>query len=219
MSELVPCRIQITFRKEEPLQYISHLDLLRAWERILRRAELPLAYSAGFNPHPKITIAMPLPVGCTGDRELVDVVLEEPRSVDEIAASLEPVLPEGISLVGIEQVPLKATALPALIREATYEVTLSGVRAPEVEQLVAELMDRDTLKVEFRRKRFDLRPLIGSLLLKKGPGGEMVLEATLLRDEKGRIGRPDVLLEALGLDEYARRIRRTQIVFEAPSPS
>ncbi|MFQ5886684.1 MAG: TIGR03936 family radical SAM-associated protein, partial [Anaerolineae bacterium] len=56
-------RIRITFSKGEEIQYISHLDMMRLWKRTLRRANLPLAYSKGFNPQPKISIAAPLPVG------------------------------------------------------------------------------------------------------------------------------------------------------------
>ena len=245
MSEHTPCRMRITFRKKDPLKYISHLDLLRAWERILRRAGLPMAYSRGFSPHPRITIAMPLPVGCTGQAEVIDVILDEPLSADEVIASLEPTLPRGISIVAVEQVPHKSPALPSMIRQATYLVTLVGVSEKEVEQRVADLMHRDTLQVEFRRKTFDLRPLIGSLALKRTlpraehwahtPGETDVsraphdprgaydpcrydtttLEAALLRDRKGRIGRPDVLLKALGLSEYARRIDRVSITFES----
>jgi radical SAM-linked protein len=213
MSERTLCRMRITFREEGAVKYISHLDLLRAWERILRRAGLPLAYSLGFNPHPRIVIAMPLPVGCTGEREVVDVFLEEPISPEVLMDALVPVLPAGISAVEVRQVSLKGPALPSLISHTVYHIALQGVGAKEVERRASELMAQETLKVQFRRKTFDLRPLIGALTVGGTEDGP-VLEATLLRDKSGRIGRPDVLLQALGLSEQARSVHRVRIAFE-----
>jgi radical SAM-linked protein len=219
VSERALDRTRITFRKGEPLKYISHLDLLRAWERILRRAGVPLAYSQGFSPHPRITIAMPLPVGCTGGREEVDVLTTEPLCGEEMIALLEPALPTGIKVVSAAPVPLRAPARPALIRRADYEVALAGVSTAEVARRVEDLLTRDAVEVTFRRKTYDLRPLIASLRVR--PAGEAttvggtttVVDMALLRDAGGRIGRPDVVLEALGLSAYARRIHRTRIVF------
>ena len=217
MSERSRCRIQITFREEDPVKYISHLDLIRAWERILRRAGMPVAYSQGFNPHPRITVAMPLPVGCTGEREVIDVLLDEPLSTAQVIVSLEPALPPGISVVEARHVPLADPPLPSLICEAHYQLTLTGISRAVVEQRVAELMGRKECPVEFRRKTYDLRPLIRSLTV-CGAGDGVTLEAALLRDPRGRIGRPDVLLQALDLSEYARRLHRTRIVFAPHAP-
>ena len=214
MSERTLYRMRILFRVGEAVKYISHLDLLRAWERILRRAGLPLAYSQGFSPHPRIVIAMPLPVGCTGEREVVDVYLDQAVTPAALVAALEPALPAEISVLSAEQVPLKSAALPSLISRAIYEISLEGIAPAEVKQCVDELWTQETLEVVFRRRTFDLRPLIGALAVQcKGDG--VTIEATLLRSESGRIGRPDVLLEALGLRERARHVRRVRIVFEA----
>jgi radical SAM-linked protein len=216
MSERDRHRLRITFRVEQAAKYISHLDLLRAWERTLRRARLPLAYSQGFNPHPRITIAMPLPVGCTGEREIVDVLLEGTYPVQKALAVLSRALPPGISVTAAEQVPLREPALPSRISCAMYQIALAEVARKEVERRVADLMRQETFSVQFRNKTMDLRPLIGSLTL--CPDKDLVtLETTLLRIPSGRIGRPDVLLEALGLSAHAQRIHRTRIVFEMPS--
>jgi radical SAM-linked protein len=216
VSEERPARIRITFREGGAIKYISHLDLLRAWERILRRAGLPVAYSQGFSPHPRIVIAMPLPVGCTGEREVIDVLLEAPVPAEEVAASLCGTLPRGIEVVGVEEVPLKGPALPSLIRKTVYRIALSGVPAAEVAERVRELMARDHLEVTFRRKRVDIRALLEALSWRV-EGDQVLLEATLLRDAKGRIGRPDVLLQALGLDAHGARMHRVQIEFESPA--
>ncbi len=261
MSESEPCRVRLVFRKGEPLKYISHLDLLRAWERMLRRAGLPVAYSQGFNPHMKVTIAMPLPVGCTGEREIADVIMEEDLAPEEILAALVPACPEGMSVIDAREVPLKSPAMPNLIRQATYRLTLTGISEQEARQRVAVLLEQKEVQVEFRDQSFDLRPLIHSIIVKAMPaqgacatgaaqeegrtrggagtspldhgglsvstaGGTSpcpgqkaaILEAILLRDERGRIGRPDVLLEALGLSEHAVGMCRKAILFDEPHP-
>jgi radical SAM-linked protein len=157
-------------------------------------------------------IAMPLPVGCTGEREVVDVFFDEPLSPEALMDALKPVLPAGISAVEARQVPLKGPALPSLILHAVYHITLENVDAGKVERRANELMAHETFEVRFRRKTFDLRPLIGALRV-WGTDAGPVLEATLLRDKNGRIGRPDVLLEALGLSEKARSVHRVRIAF------
>lgn len=213
MSERLLYRRRITFREGDEIKYISHLDLLRAWERTLRRANVPLAYSLGFNPHPRIVIAMPLPVGCTGGQEMVDVWLDEPLSPEALVEALGPALPVGLSVVEAREVPLKEPALPTRIAHAVYRIELDRVAIDEVMERVERLMARDALEVQFRRKTFDLRPLVGALTV-QGAEPRPLLEAVLLRNKSGRIGRPDVLLEALGLSEHARRVHRLRIVFE-----
>ena len=73
---MTPTRCRIRFAKTEAMRYIGHLDLHRAWERLARRARLPLAYTAGYHPHPRIQIGSALPLGVTGDNELVDLWLD-----------------------------------------------------------------------------------------------------------------------------------------------
>jgi radical SAM-linked protein len=212
MSERTLTRMRVIFGKKDAVKYISHLDLLRAWERVLRRAGVPLAYSLGFNPHPRIVIAMPLPVGCTGEREVLDMFLDRPLASSELLAMLAPALPAGISVVSAEQVPLKGPALPSVISHAIYEIAVDEIAYEAVEGRVADLLQQEAFEVEFRRKRFDLRPLVGGLTVNRVQDG-VTLWATLLRTKSGRIGRPDVLLEALGLTAHARRVHRTEIVF------
>jgi len=81
-------RVRIFFAKRERVRYISHLDVLRYWERAIRRAGLPLSYSQGFTAHPKLQFAGPLPLGYLAEREVVDVSLDERVPLSEIAGRL-----------------------------------------------------------------------------------------------------------------------------------
>jgi radical SAM-linked protein len=73
-------RLRVKFSRGDEIKFISNLDLMRLWQRALRRAGMPLAYSEGFNPHPRISLAAPLPLGVTGEAELMDIVLSRPVS-------------------------------------------------------------------------------------------------------------------------------------------
>src|SRR5512143_56497 len=91
-------RLRITFTRDETLKYIGHLDMARTWQRIARRAKLPLAYSEGFNPQPRMSFAAALPVGCTSDHEELDMVLSPACVIDEVKAQLDRALPPGIKV-------------------------------------------------------------------------------------------------------------------------
>src|SRR5512135_3154450 len=116
-------RIRITFVKQGALRYTGHLDLHKLWERAARRAELPLAYSQGFHPQPKMNMAAALPLGFSSRCELVDMKLEHNISLDDLPARLNATLPAGLQVVRVEQVDETAPALQTQIDSAEYEVT------------------------------------------------------------------------------------------------
>jgi radical SAM-linked protein len=97
-------RIRITFAKQGALRYTGHLDLHRLWERAARRAELPLAYSQGFHPQPKLTIASALPLGFSSRCEVLDMRLEHEIPLDGLREKLQQTLPTGIQVANIESV-------------------------------------------------------------------------------------------------------------------
>lgn len=206
-------RMRLVFSRGEAIKYVGHLDLMRAWERIFRRAGVPLAYSQGFNPHPRLTLAMPLPVGCTGEREELDLWLTEPLSPEALQARLAAALPPGLDVIGIEAVDLRAPARPACIRRADYRVMVEGVPVEHVHRAVDELLACQTVEVDRRGKGYDLRPLIDTIKV-DGQNEGVVLEMSLLCDDSGRIGRPDAVIEALGLAEHVRAMHRVRIWFD-----
>src|SRR3972149_204043 len=110
--EAIRQRMRVTFTRNETLKYIGHLDMSHTWQRILRRAELPLAYSEGFKPQPKITFAAALPLGCTSEHEVLDFVLSPACDVSEVGVRLKHALPPGMQVTSIEQVPVKLPAPP-----------------------------------------------------------------------------------------------------------
>src|SRR5512136_1884193 len=120
-------RLRITFTRDETLKYIGHLDMARTWQRITRRANLPLAYSEGFNPQPRLSFAAALPVGCTSDHEELDLVLWPACVIGDVKTQLDRALPPGMKVISIEELPLNAPALQMQLIATEFEITAGGV--------------------------------------------------------------------------------------------
>jgi radical SAM-linked protein len=210
-------RLRVTFAKNDPLTYTSHLDLARIWERSLRRARVPLVYSQGFNPRPKLQLAAALPLGHVGEAELLDVWLERPMSVEAFAKALVPVLPDGLAISEVRQVVLKEPALPAQVSAAEYLVTVEGSEARgEIEARVERVLAADELPHERRGKPYDLRLLIERLWVEREGGGKVVLGMQLAA-RAGATARPEAVLEVLGMCQVFARYHRRQLVLNDES--
>jgi radical SAM-linked protein len=203
--------LRITFAKGEEIKYISHLDLMRLWERALRRARVPLAYSRGFNPRPKIAFAAPLPVGFTSRGEMMDVVLERHMSPHNFAKSLVPQLPLGLEVLSVEEVYPKLPSLQSQVRSAEYRVTVAwdGSRE-EIEGKLRGLLSAEELLRQRRGKGYDLRPLIEDLWV-EGKGADGWFLGMCLQAGDQGTGRPDEVLDALGLAEEPHAVRRERL--------
>lgn len=198
-------RIRITFSKGEEIGYISHLDMMRLWKRALRRANVPLAYSRGFNPQPKISIAAPLAVGFTGGEEVMDILLERPVSLTSFARSVKKQTPPGITLKEVREVYMALPSLQSQVRFAEY--TVSPLDDEEVQSRIEELLAAEAIPRERRGKKYDLRALIDDLRLEG-----LSLWMRLKHDAQGA-GRPDEVLAALGLERVGKAIHRTCLIF------
>ncbi|HXD09191.1 MAG TPA: TIGR03936 family radical SAM-associated protein, partial [Anaerolineales bacterium] len=117
-------RIRITFAKLGALRYTGHLDLHKLWERTARRAELPLAYSQGFHPQPKMNIAAALPLGFSSRCEVLDMRLERDIPLEGLREKLQGTLQTGIQVMAVESVADSAPTLQTEVVSAEYEVVL-----------------------------------------------------------------------------------------------
>jgi radical SAM-linked protein len=104
-------RLRVRFTRGEELKYISHLDLMRLWQRALNRAGIALAYSEGFNPHPRMSLAAPLALGVTSEAELMDIVLVKFMSPHAFTAAVSRQLPQGIVMQQVYHAPLTMPSL------------------------------------------------------------------------------------------------------------
>lgn len=206
-------RLRITFAKTEAMRFTGHLDLHRTWERTIRRARLPLAYSQGFNPHPRINLGSALPLGFTGEAEVVDIWLEENLPLNEVRSALERAIPPGVRIQSLEHIDDRTPTLQTELRASEFEVTFLD-DTPDLEDRVAELLAAETLPRERRGKLYDLRPLIHALdSLPPSPEGHPRLLMRLAAQE-GATGRPEEVISALGAKPERTRVHRTRLVLE-----
>lgn len=204
-------RIRITFAKQGALRYTGHLDLHRLWERAARRAELPLAYSQGFHPQPKMAIAAALPLGFSSRCEVIDMRLEHEIPLEGLDEKLQQTLPTGIRVSNVESVDEKLPALQTQVASAEYEVTLTeAVDGSELKREIESVIGSESIPRERRGKTYDLRPLIEELYLSSEGKIHMRLAA-----REGATGRPEEVLDVLGIAFEGTRIERTQIIFKA----
>lgn len=207
-------RVRIIFSKTGPLIYIGNLDLQTMWERAARRAGLPLAYSQGFHPQPRIHFAAPLPLGFSSRCEVLDARLNEALDCGGLAPRLNAVLPDGIRVLGAEKIEDTAPALQTQVLSADYEIALQGgFEAGDLKQRIDDLLSAAALPRERRNRRYDLRPLIECLRLSKPTSETAGRIQMTLKAQEGATGRPDEVLEALGIPREVARIERTALTF------
>ena len=153
-------RFQIT--KEKEIRFISHLEYVRTIGRAIRRAKLPAAYSQGFNPHMKYSLASALGVGVVSYAEFVELELAEPVHPLEAAEALQKALPRGIRVLAVDAVENSAPALMSVAGGAEYRVTLpwTGDIAPAVE---AVFFEKQAPKAKEKVKRIDVKFYISEL--------------------------------------------------------
>ncbi len=207
---------RVWFSVDGACRYVPHGDVVRAFRRALRVARLPVRYSEGFTPRPKLSFGPPLPVGLAGRREVLDVQLRE--EVDEIAERLNRALPEGLRVVDVGRAPAAGQALTATIGAATYEATIPAVWMEAVTRQLATFEEAGTWPYIKRRpgkpdRQIDLKRAI--LSLDPAPGG--VRFRLAVRDPQGHETRAQTVLEAvLGLTPAnAARVRVERLALYA----
>lgn len=196
---------RLQYEKGEELRFLSHLDLLRIIERGLRRSGLPVAYSLGFNPHPKISLGPPASVGLQSRAEFFDVQMQTPVSGnpgDRLAAFM----PGGIRVVNTKAILGKARALAADICAADYEAFIPGISKPDIGAAIERLLGQESLpmvrKNNAGEKTVNLRPLILALEVREKSfdaafaGLAPILYMRLRMGSEGQ-GRPIEILRSL----------------------
>jgi radical SAM-linked protein len=212
-------RLRVRFCRGRELKFISHLDIMRLWQRALNRAGIPLAYSEGFNPRPRMSLAAPLALGVTSEAELMDIVLSEWASPHSFTAAVGRQLPPGIEIRQVYNVAPTMPSLQSQVRYAEYVVELETEKdREEIEAAIASLLARESLPWQHQRdtgpRRYDLRALIDDLWIIEVGAGRAAIGMRLRSDSSGS-GRPEQVAAALGFDKYPDTIHRTRLVLQA----
>jgi radical SAM-linked protein len=216
-------RVRFTFAKQGALRYTGHLDLHKIIERSIRRAKLPLAYSQGYHPQPKINLAAALPLGFSSRAEVMDIWLNE--EVEGVDSTLQSNVPPGLIILDVKTVDDHEPSLQSQVVAAEYEVEIT--EAPQsgeaghvsgLTEKVASVLEAESLPRVRRKKEYDLRPLIEELTFTpkpfpyKGEGNPILFMRLTARE--GATGRPEEVLDELEIPLEATWIERTRLLFE-----
>ncbi len=209
-------RLRIRFSRGQEVKFISHLDIMRLWQRALNRAGISLAYSEGFSPHPRISLAAPLAVGVTSEAELMDITLTRFVSPHFFTSAVGQQLPPGIEILQAYPVAPTLPSLQSQVRYVEYKVEVETEKEQkDVESALASLLSVEHLPWQHQRdtgpRKYDLRALIDDLWLIDWRSGYCTIGMRLHCDSNGS-GRPEQVAAALGFTHYPRSLHRTKLV-------
>lgn len=197
-------RYLIKFTKEKRMKYLSHLDLLRLFQRATKRASVRLSYSRGYNPHAKVGFAIPLSLGFESTGEYMEIETDEVYEPEEIRDRLNRVMPQDLKVIFCSALKeTSKTALAAVLNYASYKLLFTGSRqaAEQVEQAVAPFLKQEQIPVvKYSKKKkkntqTDIRPLIHSIATV--PVGDAVLLSCMLAAGSSANLNPEILAEEL----------------------
>lgn len=146
-------RLWIRISRVESGRYLSHLEAMNAWVRTIRRAKIPMAYSQGFHPHPKLAFSSAVPQNQATIGEYMDISLTQRMDPAEVVARLSAVLPSGFGVHGAQEVARKAPALMAMVEGAVYTAYFPHLDRAELAQRVEALLAQDEILVDRRQKQ------------------------------------------------------------------
>lgn len=190
-------KVRIRFAKSGALRLLSHHDLMRTFERLLRRAELPFFSSQGFHPKPRLVFALSLPLGVVGRAEVVELELAQALPTEEVQARLARQAPPGLEILSVRRIDPKVNAQ---VCRLAYAVRVPAERLPELPRRIADVLAAGECWIDRHRphsrqapRRLDVRPFLADLKLVSGGGWRVAGEETPAIHHPT----PDTLLEML----------------------
>ncbi len=209
-------RLRVRFYRGEELKFISHLDIIRLWVRALRRARIPLEYTEGFSPHPRISLAVPLSVGVTAENELMDISITKVVSPHWFMDTVNRQLPESLKVLEATPIGPNVPSLQSQVRFTEYQVAVKTDKTEEdVKNIIDALLTQETLPWHHERdtgtRSYDLRHLIDDIWVIEARPSACLLGMRLRCDESGS-GRPEQVALALGFADYPQAIQRTKLL-------
>lgn len=211
-------KVRIKFSKHGAMKFIGHLDMMRYFQKAMRRAEIDIAFSEGFSPHMIMSFALPLGVGVTSDGEYVDIELRTPISSAQAVKRLNAVMAEGVTVTSFRQIEEgKAGKAMSLVAAADYTVRFREGKMPEEgwqEKFIVFLAQEQILitkKTKKTEKEIDIRPYIYAASVQ-----DDAIHLTVAAGSATNI-KPDLVLEAFAsylnwkMSDFALLINRDEL--------
>ncbi|HBE70868.1 MAG TPA: hypothetical protein DDW52_22205 [Planctomycetaceae bacterium] len=207
-------RLRIHFTKQGDLRWIGHRDLARVWERLLRRADLQLAFSEGFHPKPRISFPSALALGIEALNEVVELEIVGEFSLDDIEGRIREQMPEGMQLLNLQSPQYKLGK--AKVESAQYSVEIDPAQQSELAQRIDEVLRAGMIEVERDQKKTITCDTNSEYFALRLDDGKLYFDLPVT---DGAMLRPSELLEHLGLGdllESGTTLVRTQVVLRPP---
>lgn len=167
-------KIRMKFSKNGPLKFVGHLDIMRYFQKVFRRADVDIAYSKGYSPHQIISFAAPLGLGVTSDGEYLDAEFNSVKTSEEMLAIINEQMNEGIELLEFKQLPDKCKNAMSSVAGADYRITLRNGYYDEsmfldhLQKFISQESIVIVKKTKKSEKEVDIRPMIYEMNVKDG---------------------------------------------------
>ncbi|MBS4537167.1 TIGR03936 family radical SAM-associated protein [Clostridium sp. D2Q-11] len=199
-------KLRVKFKKDSLIRYISHLDLMRLFQRAFRRANIPVEYSQGYNPQPKFSLATALALGLTSEGEYMDIEVVEEISTEEFTRKMNEVLPEGVKILKANYTE-DSKSLMALIKWSSYIIELElleGTSKEKVLENISDYLKQDEILITKQKKKkgrivtreVNIREGIENIELLLLEENKLILKTLLKTGSNGNL-KPEILIETL----------------------
>ena len=204
-------KIQYQFKRSTPLRFLSHLDQQRLFQRAFRRANMPVEYSQGFNPHPRMSFALAMSVGLTSDGEYGEVIVSEDIDVETFISRMNQVLPNGMEITAAKICDAGVGSLSAALYKSIYRIRINVVPGTDLAALAAAIesyLALPQILIQKRNKKGkyvekDIRPFIESIAVFADPETDKVnVKMTLIYIEQQCV-KPEQILESINNQKCA----------------
>jgi len=216
---MIMAEYRLSFTKGSSVQFLSHLDLAKTIERALRRADIPLAYSEGFHPHPKMSFGPALAVGISSLEEYLDLETVIDIPAEDLQKRLNRSLPDGLQILAVKRCLKHPKPLNAVINRAVYNLIfeVDPSQQPAIVDALHHMMDSDRLEVTRTNKNgqkvVNIRPWLHNLKTETLEEGELQVVITGEIGSNGNL-RPDDIVQLIPFPVKVRRIVRTEMWHE-----
>lgn len=203
-------RMVVKYAKQDRVKYISHLDLMRTLHRALRRAGIPVAFSQGYNPQPKVAFGPPLPVGMTSQGEYMDIILDLEMNPKEFCHRMNSVLPQGITVLDAVAIDKSFPSLMSVIERALYHISIK-TPVQSIEEALKDFLAQPVINITKSGKKSErtvnIRPMIHRLEIVSRGEEMVVMEAVLSVGSKESLNADQMMrcfLEFIGIEDDSR---------------
>ena len=209
--------IRVKYQKGEEVKYVGHLDAMRTFTRCLKRTNIPVEYTKGFNPRIQISFALPLGVGVTSDLDYFDLALSEKMNPQMFIAEFNSVLPLGFKIIGAEYVEDTKKSLMSLVKEAKYQIELqTNATSKEIEQVLSQKeiwIVKESKEKKKQEERVDIKPMLLEYTVKQNKN-QMMIEIHSTAGSSNNLNPQNVIkaIKESGIEVEDYEIKRKELI-------